>query len=315
MSALDQVYDQARQGLDKLAVVLEQRHAQNAFDQVLQQNFQVTSRDFSFEQGVTPLSTTHSVVIGALGYLAMLYVLEKFVLKFGTLNKSFLNFIKIFHNLFLSGVSLILFTLLFENIIPRLIRNGFIWSICDIESFSDPTIMLIYYLNYLSKYYELIDTALLILGGSQTRFLHVYHHSLTMVLCYTQIVGHTSVQWVPILLNLGVHVVMYFYYFLTAIGLRPWWRNCVTWLQIFQFVGDIIACYIASYLHFYAPDPTKFSFGYDYCYGTPFSATGGSLLLTTYLYLFIGLLSPSEKPAAQRSAAAKGAKAAIKKKN
>lgn len=109
------------------------------------------------------------------------------------------------------------------------------WSVADTRN---QRLVTYYMINYYFKYVELIDTVFLVLKKkplgksfqlirtteSQLRlaFLHVFHHAATAVLCYTQLNGETSVQWVVISLNLTVHVIMYYYYYATAGGAKIW---------------------------------------------------------------------------------------------
>lgn len=119
-----------------------------------------------------------------------------------------------------------------------------------------------------------------------TEFLHYYHHSLTLVLCYSQLCGKTTVSWVPITLNLFVHVLMYYYYFRTAAGAKIWWKKYLTTLQITQFIIDLGIVYFCTYTYFaYTYKPELPNAG-D-CAGTEASALFGCALLSSYLLLFI----------------------------
>ena len=69
-------------------------------------------------------------------------------------------------------------------------------------------------------------------------------------MCYLWMSTSQSLQHIALLTNTGVHVVMYFYYFLTTLGIRPAWKVLVTNGQIIQFVFSFCASVPFVIMHY-----------------------------------------------------------------
>lgn len=112
------------------------------------------------------------------------------------------------------------------------------------------------YVFYISKYYELVDTLLLMLRRKRIIFLHAVHHAfipLVMVLLFD---GRVSVSLVGLTcLNSLVHVVMYAYFLLSALHLQPTigWKRQITRLQIVQFSMGVVGGTYYWLLYFQRP--------------------------------------------------------------
>ncbi|XP_067842524.1 elongation of very long chain fatty acids protein 7a [Heptranchias perlo] len=99
------------------------------------------------------------------------------------------------------------------------------------------------WLFYISKFIELLDTIFFVLRkkNSQVTFLHVYHHT---IMPFTWWFG---VKFAPgglgtfhALVNCVVHIIMYTYYGLSALGQTYhkylWWKKYMTTIQLIQFI-------------------------------------------------------------------------------
>ncbi|SCU96946.1 LADA_0H03620g1_1 [Lachancea dasiensis] len=237
---------------------------------------------FEFVPGALPLSELPQVVAAIVTYYVVIFGGRQ-VLK--NSEPFQLNLWFQLHNLFLTTLSLTILLLMVEQLIPMIAKNGLYFAICNIGAWTQPMVTL-YYMNYITKYIEFIDTVFLVLKHKNLRFLHTYHHGATALLCYTQLVGTTAISWVVITLNLAVHVVMYWYYFLAARGIRVWWKEWVTRFQIIQFVLDIGFIYFAVYqkvAHLYLPELPHCG---D-CVGSTTATFSGCAIISSYLFLFV----------------------------
>ncbi|XP_017494925.1 PREDICTED: elongation of very long chain fatty acids protein 7-like [Rhagoletis zephyria] len=100
------------------------------------------------------------------------------------------------------------------------------------------------YIYTLSKYVDLLDTVFFVLRKKQSQVtaLHLYHHFMVAANGWVifRLCALCNVCSLFVLLNSGIHLLMYSYYALSALGpaVRPylWWKRYITQAQIGQFV-------------------------------------------------------------------------------
>ncbi|KAJ1739448.1 hypothetical protein LPJ78_003142 [Coemansia sp. RSA 989] len=105
------------------------------------------------------------------------------------------------------------------------------------------------YLFYLSKYYELIDTFIILAKGKYSRkatFLQTYHHAGAITTMWVGCYFGSPQLIFYVIENSIVHTLMYTYFALTAMGYSPPGKKYLTHLQIFQFLIGLV--FIALYI-------------------------------------------------------------------
>ncbi|KAL3196298.1 hypothetical protein MRX96_001641 [Rhipicephalus microplus] len=149
----------------------------------------------------------------------------------------------VFYNVVMMGLSVyfIYFSILYTWM-RRPDQSVFCWA-TDPRPTEDNMFFLTrawYYM--LMKASEMLDTLFFVLRKktNHVSFLHLLHHSLALWSVWlVMTLGMTGHVFAFPLLNSAVHVVMYGYYALAALGpaLRPnlWWKKYVTLFQIVQF--------------------------------------------------------------------------------
>jgi len=228
-----------------------------------------------------PLASTSSVAIVTTLYLIGVFVLPGLLRTRPAYSP---RWIKAFHNGVLCVGSLLLLLLIGESLIP-LLSTGMWEGMCTGEDYPHRRrLLVLYYINFLFKCYEFLDTLFLILAKKRVDVLQWYHHAATFLLCYAQLRGRSTTQWVIITLNLIVHVLMYYYFFVTTLGGRVGWKRYLTLLQIVQFVLGI-CCGLFVNLSIVAGWLVP---GHPGCPGcSPGASFLGLAVLFSYLLLFV----------------------------
>lgn len=154
------------------------------------------------------------------------------------------------------GLSLFSFIGAFRTI-PQLMHNLTYMSLRDNlcrdpeETYGTGSSGLWVQLFVLSKFPELFDTFFIVIHKKPLIFLHWYHHITVLLYCWQSYVTTSPSGIFFVAMNYSVHAIMYGYYFLMAIRMKPKWLNAmiITTAQISQMFVGIVVTLLAFYYY------------------------------------------------------------------
>ncbi|KAK0534031.1 hypothetical protein OC835_002821 [Tilletia horrida] len=127
--------------------------------------------------------------------------------------------------------------------------EGLKLSACSIPT-NYPHLARFVYFFYLSKYYEVIDSVILVLKGKEIGQLQSYHHAGALICMWIAYRYQSQNVWVFTAWNSGVHTLMYMYYVFAAMR-WPFPRalkRSLTTLQMLQIASGTVVTNISLFL-------------------------------------------------------------------
>lgn len=108
---------------------------------------------------------------------------------------------------------------------------------------------------YLSKFYEVLDTFIILAKGKLSSTLQTYHHAGAMMCMWAGMRYMSAPIWMFVFVNSGIHAMMYTYYTLTAFNIRvPMLvKRTLTSLQITQFLVGATYAMAHSFVSYTVP--------------------------------------------------------------
>lgn len=116
------------------------------------------------------------------------------------------------------------------------VENGVFSRILNNEGFHNLEIFGWWF--YISKFYEVLDTIIILLKGRPSSLLQSYHHAGAMMSMWAGIRYQSPPIWIFVVFNSFIHSLMYFYFSLSCLHIRVpnLFKRVLTTLQITQFV-------------------------------------------------------------------------------
>ncbi|KAI9332286.1 GNS1/SUR4 family-domain-containing protein [Zopfochytrium polystomum] len=203
---------------------------------------------FVWKVGSTPFADLQVILLSWIAYATVILSLRAYM---STREPFKLRLVTAVHNMILCVWSLAMFGGALVEIIRRAATLGVDEVFCttDANSLRGP-LFYTTYIYYLSKYYELLDTVILVLKKKPLIFLHWYHHAIVILMVWSWLEFGVTFSSLGMLANTLVHVFMYYYYYASSLGQNVWFKKYITMGQIVQFSTSFLLSIPYLYYHF-----------------------------------------------------------------
>jgi hypothetical protein len=169
---------------------------------------------------------------------------------FKTFSPSIVHVFSILHNMGLHMFSVYIFANLFGTLVNHGIVNrpGYYFEL--------PGLRRLLFLFYVSKYYEYMDTVLLLAKGKKPIFLQKFHHCGAVIVWHLSYVFSLDALFFISLINSGVHSIMYLYYLMSMFhSMRPMIREIKIYITYAQ-VGQLAFGFVMIPYYYYSIEST-----------------------------------------------------------
>eukprot|EP00484_Ammonia_sp_Unknown_P024718 CAMPEP_0197031052 /NCGR_PEP_ID=MMETSP1384-20130603/10164_1 /TAXON_ID=29189 /ORGANISM="Ammonia sp." /LENGTH=223 /DNA_ID=CAMNT_0042460527 /DNA_START=107 /DNA_END=775 /DNA_ORIENTATION=- len=184
---------------------------------------------------------------GLLFYLISIHLTAPKSNKPSTESRSVRTFGKTETVMFLHNVVLAVFSALtFINTAPIIYdivtTHGIYVGLCSKieDAFTETSYGFWTHLFYLSKFYEFVDTWIVIARGRRPITLQVFHHVGAVLGLWLILVAKANCSFYFIVENSFIHSIMYTYYACSVIGIKFRWKFIITMLQMWQFIIGLL---------------------------------------------------------------------------
>jgi len=123
-------------------------------------------------------------------------------------------------------------------VVSYMLKYGFWGTLCDPKQNLWLNYNFQFWLThfYISKYYEFIDTWIVLVKGRTPIFLQTFHHAGITILMWGFVVTDNTIGLVIVCFNSFIHTLMYSYYFFATFGYQSPLKHYLTQAQIIQFL-------------------------------------------------------------------------------